>query len=232
MTGRKSIILLYLGIVFSIVFLIFYSRLPDVDSLPLQVQSNLVSHGTAYVSLHDVPPTLTKAIIDTEDKSFYDNSGISIEGIGRSILTNLKTGDYSEGASTITQQLVRTYYLSSEKTMSRKMKEAALAIKVTRAYTKDEILEMYLNSIYFGHGAWGIDAAAKTYFGKSVKDLNQNQCTILAGLPQAPSYYDLMANLPAARERQQQVLQAMVNQGDIGEGDVSKILSMPLEIKN
>lgn len=209
----------------------FYSPLSNVNSLPSLVKSNVISHGAAYLSLSQVPTILQQAVIDTEDQSFYTNPGISLKGIGRSIITDLISGNFEEGASTLTQQLVREYYLSQEKTASRKLKEVYLALKVTKNFSKQNILEMYFNSVYFGHGAWGVNSAAKIYFNKTVDELNPAQCTLLAGLPQAPSYLDPYINYKAARDRQLHVLQSMVNSGDLNENDVNKILAMPLELK-
>ncbi|HWP96528.1 MAG TPA: transglycosylase domain-containing protein [Syntrophomonadaceae bacterium] len=204
-----------------------YYQLPQVNALPTLVRSGVSSHGASYVSLSQVPKVMQEAIIDTEDHSFYTNCGISFEGIGRSLLSDLKSGKFEEGASTLTQQLVRQHYLSSEKTISRKIKEVALALVVNKKYTKQEILEMYLNSIYFGHGAWGVQAAAQVYFKKNVSQLSPAQCTLLAGLPQAPSYLDPLSNYKAARDRQSQVLQSMVQAGDISQNDAAKILNVP-----
>jgi membrane peptidoglycan carboxypeptidase len=210
---------------------VLYLQLPKVDSLPALVKSNVSSHDASYVSLAQVPTVLQEAIIDTEDQSFYINPGISFKGIGRSIITDLISGKLEQGASTITQQLVREYYLSQNKTASRKLKEVYLALKVTKMFSKKDILEMYLNSVYLGHGAWGVNSAAKIYFNKSVDELNPAQCTLLAGLPQAPSYLDPYTNYKAARSRQLLVLQSMVNASDLNQNDVNKILAIPLELK-
>jgi penicillin-binding protein 1A len=211
--------------------IIAYARLPRVDSLPALVQANVTRHEAAYISLSEMPDGLVKGIIDTEDRSFYTNPGISFKGIARSVVTNLGSGKYQEGASTITQQLVREYYLSPEKTIVRKIKEALLALIVTKKFEKSEILEMYLNSIYFGHGAWGADAAARIYFNKPVGQLNLAQCTLLAGLPQAPSYLDPYVNYQAARNRQLQVLNSMEDVGDLHENEIDKIMALPLGIE-
>lgn len=208
-----------------------YSWFPKVYALPSLVKSNVTSHGATYVSLAQVPTVLQKAIIDTEDQSFYTNPGISVKGIGRSIIADLISGKFEQGASTLTQQLVRECYLSQEKTASRKLKEIYLALIVTKNFSKESILEMYLNSVYLGHGAWGVNSAAKIYFNKTLGELNPAECTLLAGLPQAPSYLDPYTNYKAARDRQLQVLQSMVDSSDLNKNDVNKILAMPLELK-
>lgn len=215
-----------------ILALLFYAWSPKVYSLPALVKSSASLHGTTYVSLSQVPVVLQKALIDTEDQSFYTNPGISFKGIGRSIITDLISGEFKEGASTITQQLVREYYLSPGKTFSRKLTEAYLALIVTKKFSKENVLEMYLNGVYFGHGAWGVNSAARIYFNKTVNQLNVSECTLLAGLPQSPSYYDPIVNYQAARKRQYQVLQSMLDARDLNENDIDKIMAMPLEIKN
>ncbi|HEX3010887.1 MAG TPA: biosynthetic peptidoglycan transglycosylase [Syntrophomonadaceae bacterium] len=209
----------------------YYAWLPNISALPVLVKSQVTSHNTSYVPLSQVPPFLQKALVDTEDQSFYINPGISFKGIARSVIADLISGKYKEGASTLTQQLVRQYYLSQEKTISRKLKEAYLAVLVTKKFSKETILEMYLNSVYFGHGAWGIDAAARIYFSKSVGELNVSECTLLAGLPQAPSYLDPYINYQAARNRQLEVLYAMADAHDLNQKDIDKIMAMPLVIK-
>jgi penicillin-binding protein 1A len=225
-TALKIFILLIL-----VLIPVYYFLFPQVSALPSLVQSNIKSHDTLYVPLSQMPDSLQKAIIDTEDQSFYSIPGISFKGIGRSIIIDVVNRKFQEGASTITQQLARQYYLSQEKTISRKLKEATIALMVTKTFTKDEILEMYLNSVYFGHGAWGIDAASKIYFNKTVSELTTAQCTLLAGLPQAPSYLDPFINYQAARDRQLQVLEAMVDAGDLNQYNIQEIIAMPLDLK-
>lgn len=227
---KKLKITVILVILLGLIAASFAYSLPKVDSLPELVKSNVSSHDVAYVSLTQVPTVLQEAIIDTEDQSFYTNSGISIKGIGRSIIIDLISRKYEQGASTITQQLVREYYLSQQKTAARKLKEIYLAQKVTKIFSKSDILEMYLNSVYLGHGAWGVNSAAKIYFNKSVSELNSAQCTLLAGLPQAPSYLDPYKNLQGARDRQLLVLHSMVDTGDLNQNDVNKILAEPLDL--
>lgn len=222
-TALGLLVILSLFLVFS-----FWARLPQISKLPGLVRSNVAMHGATYVSLSQIPAILPQALIDTEDQSFYTNPGISIKGIGRSLITDLVSQEFKEGASTLTQQLVRQYYLSPQKTISRKLKEAFLAIIVTQKFSKDSILEMYLNSVYFGHGAWGIDAAADIYFGKAADELNASECTLLAGLPQAPSYLDPYANYEEARKRQMAVLKAMARRQHLSENQINDIMAMPL----
>src|SRR5512139_3733384 len=141
------------------------------------------------VQLADVPDVLLKALIATEDKRFYSHSGLDYRGIGRAFVRNVQAGKVLEGGSTLTQQLAKVLFLTPERSYLRKIKEMALALKIEQRYTKQEILTLYLNQIYFGSGAYGIEAAAQTYFGKRVRDLNIAECALLAGIPRSPKYY-------------------------------------------
>ncbi len=168
------------------------------------------------VDLDQISPYVLKATVDTEDARFYNHNGIDPQGIMRAVVVSLKGG--REGASTITQQLVRNTILSDEqfeKTIKRKVREAYLATQMERIFTKDQILNMYLNTIYYGNGAYGIEAAANTYFGKSAKDLTLSEAALLSGLPQAPSTYDPSQNMDAAIARRNIVLGRMETVGDI-----------------
>lgn len=169
-----------------------------------------------YVPLAKISPVLIAATIATEDKDFFNNPGFDPFGIARAIWQNVQAGDAVSGASTITQQLVRALVLSPEeaaqRTNSRKIREIILAAEMTRRYSKDEILELYLNEIYYGNLAYGIEAAAQTYFNKSASDLNLAEASFLAGLPQAPAVYDVFSNKEVVLNRQRQVLLLMLTE--------------------
>ena len=171
------------------------------------------------VHLGDVSQNLIDATVATEDKDFYSNSGIDPIGIARAVWQNMVQGQLVQGASTITQQLAKNVLIDrserDQKSYIRKMQEAALAFKISQQYSKDQVLEMYLNQVYYGHLSYGIEAAARTYFGKSAKDLDVAEASLLAGLPQAPSQYDPVINLEAAKKRQSHVLDRMVQQNYI-----------------
>src|SRR5919201_3344504 len=162
------------------------------------------------VSISEIPQVVKEATIAAEDASFYENPGFEPRSVARAVSQLVLHGEPRSGASTITQQLVKNTLLGAEQTAERKIKEAFLAMELTRRYSKDQILEMYLNEIYYGNRAYGIQAAAETYFGKRVNDLTLAQASLLAGLPQAPAYYDPYTNLAAAKERQRYVLDQMV----------------------
>jgi 1A family penicillin-binding protein len=167
------------------------------------------------VPLEDIPEYLMQATVATEDKTFYSNPGFDPLAIARAFWLNLSEGEIVSGASTITQQLVKTIFLSPEQTYSRKIQEAVLAQEITRRYTKDQILEIYLNEIYYGNMSYGIEAAAETYFDKQARDLTLAEASLLAGLPQSPSIYDPYTNLEGVKRRQKVVLGLMAKEGYI-----------------
>ena len=167
------------------------------------------------VALWRVSPWMRKATVAIEDHRFYEHGGVDYEGIARAAWKDLRAGHVVQGGSTITQQLVRNLYISKERTLSRKIKEACLAIKLSRARSKDWILGQYLNQVYYGNHAYGIEAAAQTYFSKRARFLTLSQSALLAGLPQAPSVYDPLHRPAAAIARRDQVLRAMRDSRDI-----------------
>jgi penicillin-binding protein 1A len=168
-----------------------------------------------YAKIKNIPKLVQQAFISTEDTRFKDHMGVDVKRIFGAALANLKDGFGAEGASTITQQVVKNSVLSSDKTIKRKVQEAYLAIQLEKKYTKDEILEMYLNKIYFGGGAYGVATASKTYFNKPLNDLTPAEAALLAGLPQRPSGYDPFLHPKAAEERRNTVLHLMYKNGAI-----------------
>ena len=182
------------------------------------------------VSLNKIPKDLQNAFIAAEDARFYQHVGIDPRGILRAVWTNVSGGGVSEGGSTITQQLARNALLSQERTLKRKIQEAILALQIERKYSKDEILEMYLNQIYFGQGAYGVQAASQTYFGKKVEDLNLSEAAMIAGLPQSPNYYSPRNNMKAAKERQSTVLDQMVKYGYIDQSAATQAKSSEVKL--
>ena len=175
-----------------------------------------------FVSSKDIPDMMKKAIVATEDRRFYDHGALDLVSVTRALVTNYMAGQTLEGGSTIAQQTVKNIFLSHDRTLSRKIEELALAVRLEKNYTKDEILELYLNTIYFGHGAYGIKDAARIYFGKDVKDLNVSQCAMLAGLPQAPSVYDPITHPEEGLRRMAVVLTLMAQQEYISSEDAVK----------
>ncbi len=162
------------------------------------------------VKLSKIPKDLQSAFLAAEDIRFYQHSGIDIRAIARAALSNILVRGVSEGGSTITQQLAKNALLTQERTLKRKIQEAVLALQIERQYSKQEIFELYLNQIYFGAGAYGVQAASQVYFGKDVEDLTLGECAMLAGIPKSPNYYSPLNNMKAAKERQSIVLEQMV----------------------
>jgi membrane peptidoglycan carboxypeptidase len=161
------------------------------------------------VALHRISPEMRKAIIAIEDQRFYENNGIDYVGILRALKSNVSAGGITQGGSTIEQQLIRNLYLTPQQSLSRKLTEACLAVQLDKHWSKDRILTAYLNDIYFGQQAYGIEAAARAYFGIHAKDLSLEQAALLAGLPQAPTLYDPFRRPEAAVARRNEVLRAL-----------------------
>jgi len=183
-----------------------------------------------YVKISEVPLSFQQALIAVEDNRFYHHYGFDIEGILRATLVNMQTGSYTEGGSTITQQLVKNLFLNQEKNFARKAEEFILAIDMELSYSKDEILEMYVNTIYFGSGAYGLKAACQTYFGKPPSELTLAQSALLAGIPNAPSLYSPFVDFTAAKQRQAVVLSVMARNNFIGPSLVSDAMVAPLHL--
>lgn len=208
----------------------------DVRSRLFDARGNVMTTFTADgrsrepVSLNQISPLLIKATLAVEDRKFYHHIGFDLKGMGRAVLANLEAGRRSQGASTLTQQLARNLYLSHEKTWTRKGKEALYTLQLEMKYTKDEILNMYLNEIYYGHGAYGIEAAARMYFGKSAADLDLAESALLAGIPKGPTYYSPYNHPDSARKRQGIILSAMADVGDITEAQAREAASEKLKL--
>lgn len=168
-----------------------------------------------YVKLSDIPTDMQKAIIAVEDNRFYSHHGFDVESIIRATLVNLQYGQIEEGASTITQQLVKNLFLSHEQSFGRKGEELLLALDMEANYSKEEILELYLNTIYYGSNFYGIGPATEGYFGKQPREMQLPECAMLAGLPNAPSLYSPYVDFMLAKKRQFVVLDAMVRNGCI-----------------
>ncbi|MBI5062962.1 MAG: PBP1A family penicillin-binding protein [Desulfatitalea sp.] len=167
------------------------------------------------VSLAQIPPALITALLTTEDRAFYEHSGIALRGIARAAIKNVLTGRLSEGASTLTQQLAKTLFLTPRKSFIRKLREAVMAMQLERRYTKDELLALYLNQVYFGSGAYGVGSAARIYFNKKIEELSLAQCALIAGLLRAPSRYSPLVDPQLAQRRRDVVLAQMHSTGAI-----------------
>lgn len=196
-----------------------------------QPVSRLSSSRIIPVPLTDIPADLKNAVIAVEDRRFYEHAGFDLWSIGRALVRDLQSGSLKEGGSTITQQLAKNLFLDSDKTLGRKVKELGYAIKINFTYSKDQILELYLNSIYYGEGRWGVEGAAQQYFGKPVKELTLAESAMLAGLPKAPTLYSPVKNPDKALERRNLVLSLMLEQGTIDEAAYAKAVNQPIKLK-
>ena len=197
-----------------------------------KVLGNLFAEKRFLATLADMPPLLPKAFLAAEDSSFYQHEGVDPMAIFRAFLRNMQHGGAKQGGSTITQQLVKRLLLTPERSLKRKIKEAILAYRLERYLTKDEILTIYLNQIYLGSRAYGVESAARTYFGVHVGQLTLAQSAVLAGLPPAPSRYSPLKDYDAAKSRQRYVLGRLLELGWISQGEHDSALNEPLVFKS
>ncbi|MBC7286785.1 MAG: PBP1A family penicillin-binding protein [Armatimonadetes bacterium] len=193
--------------------------------------ARLYRENREWASLDEIPPDLIHATVAIEDRAFFRHRGIDPKGMIRAALANLRSGRIRQGASTITQQLVRSMWLSRERTWERKLKEIVLALQAERCFTKQEILEMYLNEVCYGHGAYGVKAAAELYFGKQPKDLTTEECALLAGLPRWPTGYSPYRYPERAKQRRNQVLMAMAEMGYLTPSQAAELAKKPIEVQ-
>ncbi len=229
-------------LVVGLVVVLAYPNLPSLDGLttyqpkiPLRIytadgvlRGEFGEERRAIVGIADVPVDLKHAIIAAEDERFYQHPGIDYLGVLRAAYANLVAGGRRQGASTITMQVARNFFLSSEKTLTRKLYEALLAFKIEHSLSKDKILELYINQIYLGQRAYGFAAAAQTYFGKALPQLSLGEMAMLAGLPKAPSQYNPFVNLQRAKQRQHYVLRRMNELGYITQAQYDDAIKAPL----
>jgi penicillin-binding protein 1A len=184
------------------------------------------------IKISEVPKVVVQAFVSAEDSRFYEHKGIDFASISRAFFKNIGAGRIVQGGSTITQQVAKSIYLSPERSYTRKLKEAILAYKIDHYLTKDEILNLYLNHIYLGHGTYGIESASQGYFGKSARHLTLPEAAILAGLPKAPSAYSPFTHFDKARQRQTYVLERMYEDGYITKQDKERALNTPLRLRS
>jgi penicillin-binding protein 1A len=223
-------------------FTILPRSLPSVSALetlqPIQGTKIYDDNDEAITELHverrilvplsQIPQSLRDAILATEDRRFYSHWGIDPIGVARAIIQNYRRGRIVEGGSTITQQLTKVLFLTPDKSLERKLKEAVLALELERRYSKDRILEMYLNQVYFGQGSYGVEAAARTYFGKGVSELTVRESALIAGLPRAPTNYSPFDRPEAAKRRREVVLRRLVEFGSIKDEEAKRLAKTDL----
>ncbi len=241
LAGSSAAVLLAAGLVIALA----YPNLPTLEALteyqpkiPLRIYSadgvligEFGEERRAVVSVAEVPAELKNAIIAAEDERFYQHPGIDYVGVLRAAYTNLVAGGRRQGASTITMQVARNFFLSSEKTLTRKLYEALLAFKIEHSLTKEQILELYLNQIYLGQRAYGFGAASQIYYNKALNQLTLAEMAMLAGLPKAPSLYNPIANPQRAKQRQQYVLRRMAELGYITAAQHDDAVKAPVRAK-
>jgi len=193
-----------------------------------QLISKLFEQNRIVVSINSMSPYIPQAIVANEDTRFFSHIGIDPIGIIRAIWANIRSGGIAEGGSTVTQQLAREMFLTQEQTFTRKIKEALLAIIIERKFSKQEILQAYLNQVYFGEGAYGVEAAAQVYFGKHASELTLSQSAMIAGLARGPNLYSPYADMKAALTRRSVVLAGMVKEGYITQNSADSAQAEPL----
>lgn len=225
--------------------LIAYPNLPSIDTIieyrpkiPLRIYSSeglligeFGEERRNLTKIEDIPNVMKQAVLSIEDESFYQHGGVDYKGILRAGILNLTNGKIKQGASTITQQVARNFYLSSEQSYTRKIYEILLSFKIESQLTKDQILEVYMNQIYLGQRAYGFASAAQIYFGKSLKEINTAEAAMLAGLPKAPSAYNPIVNPQRARQRQQYILLRMHELGYISENEYEQARNAEIKIR-
>ncbi|HEX9020341.1 MAG TPA: PBP1A family penicillin-binding protein [Nitrospirota bacterium] len=250
-TPKKALKLLPFAVLSGVLFiaLLFYVLsfgLPTVESLkdykPSPGTTILAEDGRVlgqiriekgvYVPLGRIPKFMVNALLATEDPRFYQHKGIDYRGILRAALKDIISVRLKQGGSTITQQLTKVVFLSPERKFTRKIKEIILARRIEQELTKKEILELYLNKIYFGHGAYGAQMAAKTYFGKNIWEVNQAEAALLAGLPQSPMGYSPYGDIDLTKLRQWHVLRRMAEEGYINDAQATQIYNQPINLEN
>src|SRR3990167_6291968 len=222
-----------------------YSRdLPKLDTLedynPPVVSEVFANDGSKIgefwtekrylLSPKELPKGIIEAVVASEDDRFFEHKGIDYQGILRALIENLKAGHIVQGGSTITQQVTKSLLLTKERKISRKIKEAILATRIEQKFSKDEILYLYLNQIFFGNRAYGIESAAQNYFHKTAKELNIAEAAMIAGLAKAPSASSPIENWERSKERQKYVIERMLDEGFISEMQKDRALNMPLQI--
>ena len=195
-----------------------------IQETPLEEKVEEIKSKANYTKISELPQMYLDAVISVEDHRFYKHSGIDVIAIGRALINDIKAMDFVEGGSTITQQIAKNEYFTQEKRITRKIAEVFMAFEIEKNYSKDEILELYINTIYFENGYYNIKDACEGYFGKSPNEMTDGECIMLAGIPNAPSVYNPKENPKLAKERQKQVADKMVEYGYITEEEEEEIL--------
>lgn len=228
MKNLKKFLIVIILIVLSILTLLIgqgYKMYKEaISTMPLSQKVESIKSQKDYTSLSEIPKIYTVAVISVEDHRFEKHHGIDVIAIARAAFNDIRTMSFVEGGSTITQQLAKNMYFTQEKKITRKIAEVFMSYEIEKNYSKDEILELYVNTIYYGNNYYNIKSASLGYFDKLPKDLNSSECTMLAGIPNAPSLYNPKATTKLAKQRQKQVIQKMIKYGNLNKEDANKIL--------
>lgn len=196
-----------------------------LQNMSVEQKAEEVRSNPSFTPLKNLPETYQEAVVAVEDKRFYKHSGIDLMALLRAVKNDIKAGRFVEGGSTITQQLAKNLYFSQERSLTRKIAECFMSFALEKKFTKKEILELYVNSIYFGNGYYCVADASRGYFGKEPEDMNGYESTMLAGIPNAPSVYAPTVNPELTRSRQQKVLDCMVEQNYLTKEEAKEIFS-------
>ena len=225
----KKILLVLILIILSILAIYIgqgYKMYKNVlHDKPLEEMVQEIRSQKSYTKISNIPDIYKDAVIAVEDHRYYDHKGIDIIAIGRALLNDIRARELVEGGSTITQQLAKNMYFTQDKTLTRKIAEVFMAKKIESNYNKEEILELYVNYIYYGSGYYDIKSASLGYFDKEPQELTEGESIMLAGIPNAPSVYNPKVSPKLARERQKQVIDKMIKYGKLSEGKADEILS-------
>ena len=196
----------------------------NLNKMPLKDKITTIRQKEDYTKIDDMPQIYLKAVVSVEDHRFYKHFGIDVISIGRAFVNDIKKMKFVEGGSTITQQLAKNIYFTQDKKIVRKVAEIFMAFSIESNYNKNEILELYLNTSYFGNGFYSVKSASLGYFNKLPKDMNDSESIMLAGIPNAPSLYNPIQNKNLAIERQRQVINKMIKYGNLDKVEAEKII--------
>lgn len=224
----KKVILVVLLVIMSIATLFIgngYNMYKDaLKQMPLEEKVERIRNMEDYTKIEEVPQMYINAIVSVEDHRFYNHKGVDVIAINRALINDIKALDFVEGGSTITQQIAKNMYFTQEKQITRKIAESFMASKIEKNYKKEEILELYINTSYYGDGYYTLKEACRGYFGKEPNEMTDYECILLAGIPNAPSIYSLTQNPELAKQRQKQVIKKMIKYGYLTEEKANDIL--------
>lgn len=196
-----------------------------LKQMPLEEKIESIRKKENYTKIEEVPQMYINAVVSVEDHRFYNHKGVDVIAISRALINDMKAMEFIEGGSTITQQIAKNIYFTQEKQITRKIAESFMASKIEKNYEKEEILELYINTSYYGDGYYTLKEACRGYFNKELNEMTDYECILLAGIPNAPSIYSLTQNPELAKQRQKQVIKKMIKYGYLTEEEANSIIS-------